>query len=144
MRRADPERIYQAQRAGFLARMVTARRMPQERAEAVLHALEAECAALGLERGSPEFWREAERRAGEVRWSREQPSGERPRSAQLIGCSLGYGRFAMGDNTFAETNDLSNDFVGTAVAGAIVIRDAKLYELAGLDEATSFSPSSGH
>jgi hypothetical protein len=63
MRRADPERIYGAQRAGFLARMVASPRLPQDRTERILDALEDECEALGIGRGSPEFWREAERRA---------------------------------------------------------------------------------
>jgi hypothetical protein len=61
MRRGDPERIYQAQRAGTVERL--ARMVSRERVEAVLDALEAECAALELDRGSPEFRREAERRA---------------------------------------------------------------------------------
>ena len=60
MRRGDPERMYQAQRAGAVERL--ARAVHRERVEAVLDLLEAEAPALGLERGSPEFWREAERR----------------------------------------------------------------------------------
>ncbi len=62
MRRADPERIYVAQRAGFLEGVASRHEETRERATAVLDALEAECEALGIERGSPEFWREAERR----------------------------------------------------------------------------------
>jgi hypothetical protein len=62
MRRGDPERIYQAQRAGFVEGVVSRHEATRERAEAVVDALEEECASLGLERGSPEFWREAERR----------------------------------------------------------------------------------
>ena len=61
MRRADPERIYQAKRAGFVARI--ADRIGQERAESLLAALEREAVSLGLDRRSAEFWREAERRA---------------------------------------------------------------------------------
>ena len=60
MRRADPERIYQAKRAGFVARI--ADRVGRERAEALIAALEREAASLGLGHGSVEFWREAERR----------------------------------------------------------------------------------
>ena len=62
MRRADPERIYQAQRAGFIERTVSRHVLTRERVTAVLEDLEAECASLALGRGSPEFWREAERR----------------------------------------------------------------------------------
>ena len=61
MRRADPERIYQAKRAGFLARLADS--IGQERAEALIAGLEREAASVGLEHGSDEFWREAERRA---------------------------------------------------------------------------------
>jgi hypothetical protein len=61
VRRADPERIYQAKRAGFVARI--ADRLGQERAEALIAAVEREAASLGLQRGSVECWREAERRA---------------------------------------------------------------------------------
>ena len=62
VRRGDPERIYQAQRIGTIEGVVRRHEATRERAEAVLGALEAECAELGLERGSPDFWREAERR----------------------------------------------------------------------------------
>ena len=62
MRRGDPERIYQAQRAGFMEGTVSRHEAPRERVEAILNALEAECESLHLERGSPEFWTEAERR----------------------------------------------------------------------------------
>ena len=62
MRRADPERIYQAKRAGFVARIADG--IGQERAEAPIAALKREAASLGLQPGSVEFWREAERRAG--------------------------------------------------------------------------------
>ena len=61
MRRADPKRIYQAKRAGCVARI--ADRIGPERAEAIIAALEREAAPMGLERGSAAFWREAERRA---------------------------------------------------------------------------------
>jgi plasmid stabilization system protein ParE len=63
VRRADPERTYTAKRAG-LARI--AERIGQERAEALMASLEREAASLGLDRGSGEFWREAERRARET------------------------------------------------------------------------------
>ena len=61
MRRADPDRVYQAKRAGFVARI--ADRIGQERAAALIAGLEREAVSLGLDRGSMEFWREAERRA---------------------------------------------------------------------------------
>jgi hypothetical protein len=60
--RGDPELIYQAQRKGFIEGVVSRHEATRELAGAVLDALEAECPALGVERGSPEFWREAERR----------------------------------------------------------------------------------
>jgi hypothetical protein len=63
MRKGDPERIYQTQRAGFLEGVVSRHEATRERAEAVVDAREAECGTLGLERGSPEFWSEAERRS---------------------------------------------------------------------------------
>jgi hypothetical protein len=47
VRRADPERIYQAKRAGFVARV--ADRAGQDRAEALIATLEREAAPLGLE-----------------------------------------------------------------------------------------------
>jgi hypothetical protein len=50
MRRGDPERIYQAQRAGFLGRMVASHRLPQSRTERIIDALKDECEALGIER----------------------------------------------------------------------------------------------
>jgi hypothetical protein len=58
-RRADPERIYQAKRTGFVARI--ADKIGQERAEGLIADLEREAASLGLERGSEAFWRDAER-----------------------------------------------------------------------------------
>jgi len=63
MRRGDPDRIYRAKRAGFLARLVSERRLTQERAEVVLMAVEAEIEAEGIEADSPEWHRERERRA---------------------------------------------------------------------------------
>jgi hypothetical protein len=42
MRRGDPERIYQAQLAGFLGLMVEARGVRRERVEVVLNALEGD------------------------------------------------------------------------------------------------------
>jgi len=62
MRRGDPERIYFAKRAGFLGLFGGYSEDRRRRAGAVLDALEAECASLGLQRGSPAFWQEAERR----------------------------------------------------------------------------------
>jgi hypothetical protein len=61
VRPAHPQRIYQAKRAGFVARL--ADRIGQERAQATVAAVEREAGSLGLERGSEAFWAEAERRA---------------------------------------------------------------------------------
>ena len=47
-------RIYQAQRAGIVARLTTAH--GPERAEAAVAAWEAEARRRGIERGTPEFW----------------------------------------------------------------------------------------
>jgi len=65
--RGDPGRIYAAQRAGFLGLVAGYSEERRRRAAAVLDGLEAECPALGMERGSPAFWQEAERRAGQSR-----------------------------------------------------------------------------
>jgi len=62
MIRGDPERIYQAQRAGFHGPLSGYSEYRRRRVKAVLDALEAECASLGLRRGSPAFWQEAEGR----------------------------------------------------------------------------------
>jgi hypothetical protein len=60
VRRGDPGRVNQAQRSGFLGRMVEARRVPRERVEAAQDRLEAECEDRAIHRGSSAFWREAE------------------------------------------------------------------------------------
>lgn len=77
MRHGDPERIYEAQRIGFVEGVVSRREATRERVEAVLAALEAECAALALEPGSVEFWRQAERRAAGPRANGRNASGVR-------------------------------------------------------------------
>jgi hypothetical protein len=63
VRRGDPERIYQAQRAGFLTRLTRSLRVRPDRAEALIADLERDAPELGLRRGSVEFRREADRRA---------------------------------------------------------------------------------
>ena len=60
VRRADPERIYLAKRAGFVARI--ADRVGHERAETLIAVLERG-GSLGPQRDLVEFWNEAERRA---------------------------------------------------------------------------------
>lgn len=62
MRRGDPGRIRQAQRAGTVARLASARGVDQGRAAAILDALEAELLAAGIERHSPEWERELNER----------------------------------------------------------------------------------
>jgi len=58
-RRADPERIYLAQRAGHLSRLEAQAHLSPERAEAWVSRWEAEAAARGLDRHSGLFWRPA-------------------------------------------------------------------------------------
>lgn len=65
MPRGDPERIRQAQRAGTIARLASARNVDHDRAASILaamEAMEAELAAAGIERESPEWQRELDRR----------------------------------------------------------------------------------
>jgi hypothetical protein len=63
MRRGDPERIREAQRAGFVARIASARNIGRERATREVEALEAEMTREGLDPGSAGWSRELERRA---------------------------------------------------------------------------------
>jgi hypothetical protein len=63
-RRGDPERIRQAQRAGFVARLASARNWDRDRAAELVERLEAEMAREGLDPASPDWYRELERRAG--------------------------------------------------------------------------------
>ena len=65
--RGDPERIYQAQRAGLFMRLVTAERLGSFDAEQWLAAWEREAEATGRERGSQGFWDEGWRWIGENR-----------------------------------------------------------------------------
>lgn len=62
MTRSDPDRIYQAQRAGYVNRLATTR-TTRQLAAAMIASLEEDAERLGLVRGSLDFWREAERRA---------------------------------------------------------------------------------
>jgi hypothetical protein len=64
VRRGNPERIREAQRAGFIARLASARNIDRERAEQEVNALEAELDVLGVERDSFRWHQELERRAG--------------------------------------------------------------------------------
>jgi hypothetical protein len=57
MSRRDPERIYQAHRAGTLRRLADQQHLGDERAEALIAAWEAEAASRGLDRHSTVFWR---------------------------------------------------------------------------------------
>jgi len=55
MRKPNPENIYLARRAATFSRL-TRPGMPQERAEALVAAWEAEAATRGLVRHSAAFW----------------------------------------------------------------------------------------
>ena len=57
-RRGDPERIYQAQRAGIFARLVREARLDRFDAEQWIVAWEVEAEAAGIARRSPGFWDE--------------------------------------------------------------------------------------
>lgn len=54
--RGDPERIYQAQRAGILRRLVDDERVPEAKANALIAAWERATAITGAERESPLYW----------------------------------------------------------------------------------------
>jgi hypothetical protein len=64
MRRGDPERINAAQRAGFVARLASARNIDRERSAMLVEVLETELTREGLDPASPDWYRELERRAG--------------------------------------------------------------------------------
>jgi hypothetical protein len=55
-RRGDPERIYQAQRAGLRSRIRDQWRQSDPRADELLNAWEYEASARGLKRGEPTYW----------------------------------------------------------------------------------------
>src|SRR5205814_1141131 len=63
MRRGDPLRIREAQRAGFLARLASARNIDRAQALQMLEALEHELAREGLDQESPVWYRALELRA---------------------------------------------------------------------------------
>jgi hypothetical protein len=55
MRRAEPDKIREAQRAGTLARLTSGGRISPERAEALLSGWEAEAVERGLVPGSSSY-----------------------------------------------------------------------------------------
>ena len=59
VRRGDPERIYQAQRAGIRQRIVRNWRQSEDTADALLLQWEIEAPTHGLRRGDPRYWDEA-------------------------------------------------------------------------------------
>jgi hypothetical protein len=59
MRRADPERIYQGQRAGILRRLVDGERVPQAKAERWLEEWEREAETTGRDRREARYWDDA-------------------------------------------------------------------------------------
>ena len=64
MTRGDPERIRQAQAAGFVMRLASARSWDRDRAAQKVEELEAELIADGIPPDPPDWSRELERRAG--------------------------------------------------------------------------------
>jgi hypothetical protein len=58
-RRGDPYRIYQAQRAGVLRRLVDGERVPVTKAERWLEEWEREAEAAGRDRREPRYWDDA-------------------------------------------------------------------------------------
>lgn len=73
-RRGDPERIYQAQRAGMFARLVTAERLDQLDADHWIARWEREAEAIGRLRGSTGFWDDA------WRWIEDQRKPDEPKT----------------------------------------------------------------
>jgi hypothetical protein len=61
MRRADPERIYQAKLAGLRGRILREWRQSEERADELLREWETEAATRGLDRREPAYWDAAAR-----------------------------------------------------------------------------------
>lgn len=61
MRRGDPQPIYEAKLAGMRNRIRDARRVPSDRADALLADWQAEAAGRGLENRDPAYWSQAER-----------------------------------------------------------------------------------
>lgn len=55
-RRADPERIHQAKRAGTLAGLVDQHRVPRDKAEALIAAWEVEAEHRELARTNNDYW----------------------------------------------------------------------------------------
>jgi hypothetical protein len=64
MRRADPERLYQAKLAGLRNRIRDEWRVSQDAADALLLEWEQEASARGLDRAEPAYWDEAEKWIG--------------------------------------------------------------------------------
>lgn len=56
MKRGDPERIYQAQRAGVFRRLVDAERLSEQEAERLIAGWEHKASIEGLERGGYVYW----------------------------------------------------------------------------------------
>jgi hypothetical protein len=75
-RRADPERIHQAKRAGTLASLVDQYRVPRVKAEAIIAAWEVEAEARGLARTDNDYWS-----VGQA-WMLEQRKRDRKPSAE--------------------------------------------------------------
>jgi hypothetical protein len=68
-RRRDRERIYQARRAGLVARLVSSGVAP-DRADALVEAWEANAAASGLMRDGEAYWDQAWPWLEPRRWSK--------------------------------------------------------------------------
>ncbi len=72
-RRGDPERIYQAQRAGIFARLVQNERVDELDAEHWIARWEREAEATGRKRGSPGYWDDGWRWAAGERATHRRP-----------------------------------------------------------------------
>jgi len=71
-RRRDRERIYQARRAGLVARLASSGVAP-DRAEALVTAWEVEASASGFVRDGEAYWDEAWPWLEPRRWTRPRP-----------------------------------------------------------------------
>jgi hypothetical protein len=73
VRRADPERLYEARRAAIRNSLTDEHRMPPDLAEQWIRAWEVEATDRGIERFTAAFWEGALEWIGERRASRGAP-----------------------------------------------------------------------
>ena len=67
MRRPDPDRIYQAKRAGLRGRMVSSWKVREADADALLDAWDIVASGMGLLRDDPRYWGERRDLAARIR-----------------------------------------------------------------------------